>query len=347
MDGFIFINWIGDAVGTSNNVIVSIGADKTVAANFLEITWGEPATVTLIAEPFVAIADGNQQIAIQALVEDANSNLIPGQVLTFTSSLGTISQIEPTTNAAGIATAVLTSTTSGFAMITTKAAEVSGQAQVQFIAGPLSSVEVNASPTTLLADGLSTATITVVVKDAHNNPVPNQTVTFATTLGRITDSSVTDATGVATATLTSVQQVGLAQVTASAGSLSTTAEVTFAGRVYTGVVFVDQNRSGAREAGEAGMANVVAEMTLMALAAGSEQTAAASLGSTWRSVSDATGTYRFADLPLGTYTLTLQFPRGYSATTPTTFTVTVGTTGQDAAPEAGALAQIYLPSIRR
>ncbi|HQY90896.1 hypothetical protein [Caldilinea sp.] len=47
------------------------------------------------------------------------------------------------------------------------------------------------------------------------------------------------------------------------------------------------------------------------------------------------------------YTLTLQFPRGYSATTPTTFTVTVGTTGQDEAPEAGALAQIYLPSIRR
>jgi len=212
--------------------------------------------------------------------------------------------------------------------------------------GPPTTVTLTAAPTSLLADGASTAALTAVVKDANGNPVPNQTVTFATTLGAITNAAVTNADGVATATLTSAQQVGVAQVTASLGALSASTEVTFAGSVFAGVVFVDRNQNGVRDAGEPGIPNVTAEMTLVSLAASSEQAATAAVGATWRTVSDAEGKYRFTELPLGDYTLTLCFPRGYAATTPTAYTVTVGT-GQNAAPEVGALVKVYLPAVRR
>ena len=217
---------------------------------------------------------------------------------------------------------------------------------IQFVAGPPANIALTAAPTSLMADGASTATLTAVVKDANGNPVPNQTVAFATTLGAITNAAVTNANGVATATLTSVQEVGVAQVTASLGALSASTEVTFAGSIFAGVVFVDRNQNGIRDAGEPGIPNVAAEMTLVSLAASSEQATTAVVGATWRTVSDADGNYRFTELPLGEYTLTLYFPRGYAATTPTTYTVTVGT-GQDAAPEVGALVKVYLPSVRR
>lgn len=320
------------------------GRNNPVTINILD--FGSAAAINVLHLPVSLVADGISTSNATMLVLDEYGNPVLGEIVYFSTNLGKITR-SSLTDAAGVVTATVTSgTTAGIATILATIGTVVHSNQINFVAGPPAAIILNASPTSLMADGASTATLTAVVKDAHGNPVPNQTVAFATTLGAITSAAVTDANGVATATLTSVQEVGVAQVTASLGSLSASAEVTFAGSVFAGVVFVDRNKNGVRDAGEPGIPNVTAEMTLVSLAASSEQVAPAAIGATWRTLSDANGTYRFADLPLGVYTLTLHFPGGYSATTPTTYTVTVGT-GQGAAPEVGALAQLYLPYVKR
>lgn len=320
------------------------GRNNPVTINILD--FGPAAAISVLHLPVSLVADGISTGNATMLVFDEYGNPVSGETVYFSTNLGKITR-SSLTDAAGVVTATVTSdTTAGTATILVTIGTVVHSNQINFVAGPPAAITLTAAPTSLMADGASTATLTAVVKDANGNPVPNQTVAFATTLGAITGAAVTDANGVATATLTSVQQVGVAQVTASLGSLSASAEVTFAGSVFAGVVFVDRNKNGVRDAGEPGIPNVTAEMTLVSLAASSEQVAPAAIGATWRTLSDANGTYRFADLPLGVYTLTLHFPSGYSATTPTTYTVTVGT-GQGAAPEVGALAQLYLPYVKR
>lgn len=95
-------------------------------------------------------------------------------------------------------------------------------------------IVVVANPTRIVADGVSTSTITAEVTDKDGNPIANGTqVTFTTTSGRFpADPYVTTTTGgVATALLTSSDRVGKATVTVSADSQSATVEVQFTGMI--------------------------------------------------------------------------------------------------------------------
>lgn len=349
VDILVGVNTTSLSAGTYTGTITfnsSSIAQPQIIPVTLEVTDRNAAEMIASVSQPVIPADGASGAMISIQIRDAAGRPVPNQVITFTTSLGEIVN-QATTNLSGVAEANLTSSTvAGLAEVRAQSGHLQDIIIVNFVAGPPANITLTAAPTSLLADGASTAALTAVVKDANGNPVPNQTVTFATTLGAITNAAVTNADGVATATLTSAQQVGVAQVTASLGALSASTEVTFAGSVFAGVVFVDRNQNGVRDAGEPGIPNVTAEMTLVSLAASSEQAATAAVGATWRTVSDAEGKYRFTELPLGDYTLTLYFPRGYAATTPTAYTVTVGT-GQNAAPEVGALVKVYLPAVRR
>lgn len=68
---------------------------------------------------------------------------------------------------------------------------------------PTRNFTLNASPSVLPADGLSTSTITVQVKNEFNNPIIGDSIQFSSTAGMITAVSVTDNDGRATARLTS------------------------------------------------------------------------------------------------------------------------------------------------
>jgi len=82
---------------------------------------------------------------------------------------------------------------------------------------------------TLLADGISSTTLTATVTDDSGGPVSQgTTVEFTTNLGAIEAVTPTSAAGVATARLRSVQlRTGLARVIASVGDVRTTADVNF------------------------------------------------------------------------------------------------------------------------
>jgi hypothetical protein len=93
---------------------------------------------------------------------------------------------------------------------------------------PPGSVTVVANPTSITADGTSTAALTATVLDADGNPLSGVTVGFTTSLGTLTTpSAVTNALGVATDTLTSSATPGTATVTATSGGVQGTTSVTF------------------------------------------------------------------------------------------------------------------------
>jgi len=102
------------------------------------------------------------------------------------------------------------------------------------VSPPPHNIVVTANPTQIAADGVSTSTITAEVRDQDGNLIADGTqLTFTTTSGRFpSDPYVTTTTnGVATAVLTSSDQVGKAIVTVSAGLRTATVEVQFTGRI--------------------------------------------------------------------------------------------------------------------
>jgi hypothetical protein len=95
--------------------------------------------------------------------------------------------------------------------------------------GGIASLAVSSSAATIPADGSSTATITVLAKDANNNAVSGVAVTLAASAGTLTVASpTTDSTGTVTATLSGsgVPANTAVNVTASSGSVTGKATVT-------------------------------------------------------------------------------------------------------------------------
>lgn len=149
--------------------------------------------------------------------------------MSFATTRGSITGAIVTDNT-GHATAALTSATNvGAATVTATAGNASDNTTVEFVAGPPVLIRVTANPASVKADGSSTVGVTALVQDAFHNPVPNQTVIFATTLGAISGSGSTDSNGRATATLTAAATAGMATVTATIGAVSGSATVHFVG----------------------------------------------------------------------------------------------------------------------
>ncbi len=101
-----------------------------------------------------------------------------------------------------------------------------------------------------------------------------------------------------------------------------------------GVVFVDFNRNGVRNAGEPGLAGqaVVVRQASGAL--------------TRQLTTDATGAYAAANLPAGSYGVTVVLRAGYRLTTTAATSLTVAK-GENSAPAAGVVATLHLPFMRR
>ena len=93
---------------------------------------------------------------------------------------------------------------------------------------PVALLELTADPSSIAADGISTSTVTALLKDAYANPLSGVTVTFTATLGTLSHPRRTsDAEGTASVVLTSAITPGVSTISASADSITCTAEVTF------------------------------------------------------------------------------------------------------------------------
>ena len=218
--------WSSTTAGTRNTT----STKATGLASFGDLAVGEylvsAANSMISASPSTLAADGSTKTTITVTAKDANNNVISGiaAVNVFVAATGsgnTLAQPTTPTDANGQTTATLKSTKAETktVSVTINGTAVAQTASVTFT-GPVSASvsTVGAAPTSVTADGSSTSTITVTLKDANGNPVSGKMVTLASSRGA-TDtisaaSGSSSSSGVVTFTVTSTT-VGSATFTAT------------------------------------------------------------------------------------------------------------------------------------
>lgn len=221
-------NTLSSTSGTTNSsgqatvqVTAATSGEDTVTATALGLTAQQKVSVSSQVFQFTApvpvvpnlLARINLGTNEQVLVSWSNSGTAQsGQTINFSTTRGTLTAangdgscpVSPNaaatsavTSSSGVAAICVRSLTSGPAVISASATGVSAQTTVTFVATTPTTINVQATPSTVPTEGQST--ISAVVRDASNNLVEGQTVLFTTTDstgGNLTvASAVTDAQG--------------------------------------------------------------------------------------------------------------------------------------------------------
>jgi len=174
-----------------------------------------PTYINVSATPKVIPADNQSQSTIKAIVSDANLNPVPdGTLVTFdiVEGAGSIEAQKTTSN--GVASSLLTSSsTPDTAKVLVKVGElVSDTVEVIYNIGEVTRVDLNADPTSIPADGVTTSKIRAYVTDILGNPASNVAVQFTASIGNIASSRRTDENGIAEVEFSSTQ-IGLSDIT--------------------------------------------------------------------------------------------------------------------------------------
>ncbi|RJR19119.1 MAG: hypothetical protein C4582_10810, partial [Desulfobacteraceae bacterium] len=216
-------------VGPSTVTATAGGFSGTATVQFIP---GAASAMALTATPNNLTADGKSTSVIRAQLTDAQGNAVAdGEVISFsiTSGSGFLSAPGAETSG-GVATVTYTaSATAGSVIIRAVSTNgTSATASITLIQATVGSISVSIGAESLVADGTSQALVTATVKDTAGNPIANgTTVSFTTTAGTLSSSSVLTTNGIATVSITSATRIGLATVTATAGGFSGTATLTF------------------------------------------------------------------------------------------------------------------------
>jgi hypothetical protein len=188
------------------------------------------------ASPLVLFADGTSVSTIRAFLRESATRIgIIEESVQFSTTLGII-QSQEQTDITGVATVQLVSGTSpgkatviayyGKTMIDT--------VQIDF-KQPTYTLEISATPKSILADGLDYSTIHAVVKDEFSKPMSDQPVYFAATVGDIDYVVNTNSSGIAEAKLISAASSTdrSSTVTVTVNEVSKTLPVQFNGLQFS------------------------------------------------------------------------------------------------------------------
>ncbi|MHA7833902.1 MAG: Ig-like domain-containing protein, partial [Algiphilus sp.] len=209
-------------------------ANGLVARQIVDVRAGLANAVTLEAFPERIAPD--RQTSLRATVIDEDGNPVPDAQVRFGSSGNGAfdngaSSIDATTNSGGVAfvnlTAIGTSDIATTVEVVPDGLQASSTVLVSSGAVQLDGLQVTALSSELPADGVSQTRIRAAVSASDGAPVEGATVAFSTSAGTIEASAVTDANGIATATLTAPSQPGNATVSAQIGGLSAQVQVVF------------------------------------------------------------------------------------------------------------------------
>ncbi|MCS3490721.1 Ig-like domain-containing protein [Enterobacter sp. SLBN-59] len=152
---------------------------------------------------------------------DAKGNPVPGVKVTFSAGndVPVTAVNDGTTDGNGLATATLTNTKAGVTTVSATIGDSSQTVDTTFVADTPDSgrSSLTATPDTITANGTDVSAVTLTLKDAHDNAVSGQTVTFASSLAGTRVGDVTDnGNGTYTADLTGTA-AGETSVTATVG----------------------------------------------------------------------------------------------------------------------------------
>ncbi|MDP9084238.1 MAG: Ig-like domain-containing protein [Pseudomonadota bacterium] len=217
------------------------GGSQTItgAASSSTSQTASVATVAVAASPSTIAVDGSTTSTVTATALDANNAGIVGASVTFSSSAGgAVAVVSATTDANGKATATLSNLSAAAGTNLTVSAKVGGKtgsATVGVIAIQ-QALSLQTDQPQIPSDSSKPATISAVLRDANNNALAGATVRFSATSGVLAvTQAVTDANGVAKATLTAGTDPTnrTITVTANSGSASAQVAVTVTGTTLT------------------------------------------------------------------------------------------------------------------
>jgi hypothetical protein len=206
---------------TSSGGVCGTGSSPTKSVSAVAVS----STATTIPP------DGSASATITAVVTDTTGAAVAGASVTFSATAGSLSASTGTTDASGHATTTLAASgvAAGTAItITAAVGSVSGTTSVSVSttgggSSSVTSLTVSSSVASIPADGSSSATITVLAKDANNNALSGVPVTLAASAGTLAGAATTTGpNGTITATLSGagVAAGTTITVTATSGSVS-------------------------------------------------------------------------------------------------------------------------------
>lgn len=192
-------------------------------------------TVSITSGADSVLADGLTKVLIRVQAMTVDNKVMSGGLVHFETTAGTLGSeaqsvlcgatptttqsVDKITDSTGMAYLMLTPTCkTANAVVSVSLGGKIVLKTVQFVPGPATTANstITVSPKTLPADGLSTSTVTVSLKDANNNPVADKTpVTLLTDIGNIASSAATTVSGRATFTFTAPNTNGTATLTVS------------------------------------------------------------------------------------------------------------------------------------
>ncbi|MBD2785967.1 inverse autotransporter beta domain-containing protein [Xenorhabdus sp. DI] len=164
-----------------------------------------------------AQAEGDDSVIYTVVVADQDGAPLPNQTVTWSSDKGKLSHTTQKTDAQGQASVSLSSRQQGLHTVRVAVDKDMAIAPAVYFDAVLIP-EITVDKHSLKADGKAVATLTVTVKNAAGEPVPNQAIGWQTHLGQLSSSALTtDANGQASAYLTSLT-AGTTAVTVAAGN---------------------------------------------------------------------------------------------------------------------------------
>jgi adhesin/invasin len=209
-NGVIILSYTaGTVAGIESIVATSTNGTTRTLPLTLSINASSISSLALTSSAATIPANGTSTVTLTATARNSSGLGVPGAVVTFSTSTGTlIGSTSVTTNANGVATATLKSGTS--ILTATANASVNGytaNVNVGFTAGSATVIGSSAAPSSVRPGG--TSIITVAVLDGNGNPVSGEQVAFTlpTKNSGITASlsaanATTNASGLATVTYT-------------------------------------------------------------------------------------------------------------------------------------------------
>ncbi len=165
-------NGVASVVLTSSTTAgtATVGAKTGAAQGSTTVSFVAPVLSQLTASPASIVADGFSTSIIKTVVTDIYGRPVPNITVTWTASRGTLSSATSVTDAAGVARVEVTSgTTADNVSIDATSGSLSGRLLMKFVAGDSAAAATTSWPNSIPADGVSTSTITTVVKDANGN----------------------------------------------------------------------------------------------------------------------------------------------------------------------------------
>lgn len=214
-----------DRSGTAQIKAAHTSGEKTTTVIVQDTT---PQSITLTSGEESLLADGTSFTWIESVWRTEEGFPLKSIPITWETSAGKITSAA-FTDSMGVARALLTSEASRtdlIAQVTVRGNDL--QAAIQVILKGIN-FSLTVFPTTMIADGQSSATVTAVLKESTSSvAISGARITFGASLGTIPNSQSTNASGIAAAILTSSLQTGISTIIATyGGGLVDTVQVAF------------------------------------------------------------------------------------------------------------------------